>query len=78
MTIGSAAVFSGLITTSSSALFTILVIMWLAVWGVVSLAVIAVWRRPRLAWLALGVVGPVGPLVALLVGLVAHWSDSDD
>lgn len=78
MTIGSAAVFGGLITTSSSALFTILVIIWLAVWGVVSLAVIAVWRRPRLPWLALGVVGPVGPLVALLVGLVAHWSDSDD
>jgi len=63
-------IFSGIFTTSSSALVTILCIAWAAVWGVLSLAVIAVWLRPRLLWLLLGLLGPFGPLVALIAGLV--------
>ena len=65
-------ILAGLVTTSSSALVTILCIAWAAVWGVLSLAVIAVWLRPRLFWLLLGLLGPFGPLVALIVGLVVH------
>lgn len=69
--------FAGLITTSSSALATILTITWGVIWGVLSLIVISVWLRPRLFWLLLGFLGPLGPLVALIAGLVIK-NRSDD
>ena len=65
-------ILAGIITTSASALVTILCIAWGVIWGVLSLAVVAVWLRPRLIWLLLGLLGPFGPLVALIVGLVAQ------
>lgn len=63
-------IVAGLVTTSSSALVTILFIVWGIVWGVLSLAVISVWLRPRLRWLTLGLLGPLGPLVAVAAGLL--------
>jgi hypothetical protein len=63
-------IFAGLITTSSSALFAILCVAWGVVWGVLSLAVIGVWLRPRFPWLLLGLLGPLGPFIALIVGLL--------
>ena len=63
-------IFAGLVTTSSSALVTILCIAWAVIWGVMSLAVVSVWLRPRMIWLLLGLLGPFGPLVALVVGLI--------
>ena len=69
--------FAGMLTTSSSALWTVAVIVWGVVWGAISLAVIATWLRPRWVWVLLGVLGPLGPLVALIVGLVANGGRED-
>ena len=69
--------FAGLVTTSSSALVTILFVVWGVVWGVLSLSIIAIWLRPRLIWLTLGLLGPLGPIVAVAAGLLLLDRSSD-
>jgi hypothetical protein len=66
------AIVGGVLTTSSSALVTLLFVIWGVVWGAISLAVIATWSRPRLYWGVLGVLGPLGPLVGVAVGLIGR------
>jgi hypothetical protein len=70
-------IFAGLITTNSSALVTILCVAWAVIWGALSLAVISTWLRPRLLWLLLGLLGPFGPLIALVVGLLMRDNSSE-
>lgn len=72
------AVFAGVLTSSSSALFVILLVVWAVAWGVISLAVVSTWMQARAVWISLGVLGPLGPIIALIIGLTARSRTADE
>ena len=61
--------FAGIISSHGTALAVATLASWALFWGAMSAAVLARWRSPSQWWLAIGLLGPFGPLIALLVGL---------
>ena len=61
--------FAAFYSESSLAVLVILVASWVLFWGTLSAAVLAIWRRPNLHSLWMGIAGPFGLLIALTLGL---------
>ena len=61
--------FAAFYSTASLAVLVFSLASWILFWGTLSAAVLAIWRRPNLHSLWMGFAGPVGPFVALALGL---------
>ena len=71
------AVVASIFSTNGTALVVTMVLTWLVFWGAFSAVVFGSWQRPAYWWLIVGVLGPLGPIVALIVGSIISrrsWS----
>lgn len=58
----------GIYSTNGSAIIATMVVTWVVFWGALSAVVFGIWHRPNYWWLAIGVTGPLGPIIAILAG----------
>lgn len=61
---------AGIISTNGTALVVTMVATWVVFWGAFSAVVFGIRNRPGYWWLAIGVVGPIAPLVALVASSI--------
>ncbi len=64
-------VFGAFYSSISVAVLILAVASWALFWGALSAAILAIWRTPNLHSLWMGLAGPIGPFIALALGLTS-------
>ena len=67
-------VMGGIVSSTTWLLVLIGLLIWGSFWSALSFSILGTDRTPSVTWLALGLTGPVGPLVALVVRI--RWNSS--
>ena len=71
-------IFAAFYSSTSVAVLAIAVASWALFWGTLSAAILAIWRTPNLHSLWLGFAGPIGPLIAIGLGVTRRQPAPDD
>ena len=71
-------VLAAFYSSISIAVLMLAVLAWVLFWGALSAATLAIWRAPNLHSLWMGLAGPIGPLIALGVGMTGRRTSSPD
>ena len=62
-------VLAAFYSSTSVAVLVIALVSWVLFWGTLSAAILAIWRAPNLHSLWMGLAGPIGPFIAVGIGL---------
>ena len=62
-------VLAAFYSSITTVVLAISIASWVLFWGTLSAAILAIWRRPNLHGLWMGLAGPIGPLIAVGLGL---------